>query len=83
MSEIILETKSLIMRFVKKEDTKFLYEKIFSDEKVMHFTFGKTLSYENTKDVIANRFAKESNPIGFAPLVNKETNQLVGIGGVY
>ncbi|RXI36186.1 hypothetical protein CRU99_13560 [Malaciobacter mytili] len=78
----ILETTRLILRTVNHEDIPQLYKKIFSDIEVIKLTFGNELFNleECTKFIKENcNFDKE---IGLSAIIEKQTNTLIGLGGV-
>lgn len=78
----ILETTRLILRTVKKEDIPQLYKKIFSDKEVIKLTFGNELfNLEECAEFIEKNcnFDKE---IGLSAIIEKQTNTLIGLGGV-
>ncbi len=80
---IILETSRLLLKTIEKEDTQILYDLIFSDDNTMKYTFGKkAFTLEETKKFIYKNFCKNNAIIGFAPLFEKTTGQIIGMSGV-
>jgi ribosomal-protein-alanine N-acetyltransferase len=80
---IILETSKLYLKTIDKENSQVLYEKIFLDENTMNYAFGqKTFTLEETKKFIYKNFSKNFEHIGFAPVFEKKTSQIVGIAGI-
>ncbi len=78
----ILETSRLILRTINKQDISQIYKKIFSDKQVVKLTFGNELFNleECTKFIEENcNFNKE---IGLSAIIEKQTNTLIGLGGV-
>ena len=80
---MILETQRLVLRTICKEDISSLQTSVFSNYEVMQYTFdGKILSIDETKDFIANNFAKENEKVGLAVLIHKDTKRLIGFAGL-
>jgi len=78
----ILNTKRLILRNITKEDFQTLYEEIFSDYEVVENTFGSTMfSQEETYKFLLENGNFDSN-IGLSVIKEKETNTIIGVGGV-
>lgn len=78
----ILNTNRLILRKLSKDDFNTLYEKIFSDYEVVENTFGSTMfSQEETYKFLLENGNFDSK-VGLSVLEEKETNSIIGIGGV-
>jgi RimJ/RimL family protein N-acetyltransferase len=65
----------------KREDLPLLYEKIFSDEKVVEFTFGDTITLDEAKKFMEKKFNYDGL-LGFSPIVEKATGKMIGYGGI-
>ncbi len=79
----ILETKRLFLRVFKESDIDALHQDIFSDKEVMKYAFlGKTLTLAETREFIENYFYDNESNLGLAPIILKETQEIIGIGGI-
>jgi len=81
MRKTICETKHLKMVTTLEEDIEFLYPKIFADEVVAEFTFGKSISLDEAKSFMQKKFNNDGI-LGFSPIIEKSTQQLIGYGGI-
>ena len=78
----ILNTNRLILRTMKEEDFDTLYEKIFSNKKVVANTFGSGgFSKEETKEFLKNKGNFDKN-IGLSVLIEKENKNIIGLAGI-
>jgi len=70
-----MRTERLRLRALNQEDSKTLYELIFSDKDVIKYTFGKdTLSEQNIYEYVKQ--------IGLKVLENNTTKEIIGLAGV-
>ncbi len=84
MSDIVFITERLVVRQLTKEDFDAFYI-MQSNPKVMQY-IKAALNYEEAKDELAKFIGYYSNPDKFYNIwavTNSETNQFVGICGVY
>jgi len=78
----ILDTQRLILRTMIEEDFDSLYENVFSNFKVVQNTFGSSMfSKEETIDFLKNN-ANFDSKLGLSTLVEKDTNNVIGLAGV-
>ncbi|AXX92032.1 acetyltransferase [Malaciobacter molluscorum LMG 25693] len=78
----ILTTKRLILRTFTKLDIDTLYEDVFKCSDVVKYTFGnENFSYEQTKNFINNN-CNFKDKIGLSIIEKKDTNEIIGLGGV-
>ena len=82
-------SKRLVLRAIEKQDTSPLVSKIFTDPRVTQYIFnnsngnsGNKLSKYKAEIYIRNNFLFKPNPYGLCVLVEKKSNNLVGIGGL-
>lgn len=70
-----MRTERLRLRALNQEDSKTLYELIFSDKDVIKYTFGKdTISEQNIYEYVKQ--------IGLKVLENNTTKEIIGLAGV-
>lgn len=78
----ILNTKRLILRTMKEEDFDTLHKNIFSNFNVVQNTFGSSMfSSDETKDFLKQN-ANFDSKLGLSTLVEKQSNQVIGLAGV-
>ncbi|WP_164967596.1 GNAT family N-acetyltransferase [Arcobacter sp. CECT 8985] len=78
----ILTTKRVLLRTFNNTDIDTLYKKIFKCSEVVKYTFGnENFSYEQTKNFI-NKNCNFKNKIGLSIIEKKDTNEVIGLGGV-
>ena len=81
MRKTVCETKRLKMVTTLEEDIISLYPKIFADEVVAEFTFGEPISLAEAKAFMRKKFNYDGI-LGFSPIIEKSTQQLIGYGGI-
>ncbi|WP_060826065.1 GNAT family N-acetyltransferase [Sulfurospirillum cavolei] len=70
-----MKTERLRLRTLNQEDSKTLYELIFSDKDVIKYTFGKdTISEQNVYEYVKQ--------IGLKVLENNTSKEIIGLAGV-
>ncbi|ARU48503.1 GNAT family N-acetyltransferase [Sulfurospirillum diekertiae] len=70
-----MKTERLRLRTLNQEDSKTLYELIFSDKDVIKYTFGKdTIAEQNVYEYVKQ--------IGLKVLENNTTHEIIGLAGV-
>lgn len=70
-----MKTERLRLRTLNQEDSKALYELIFSDRDVIKYTFGKdTISEQNVYEYVKQ--------IGLKVLENNTSKEIIGLAGV-
>ncbi|MBA1420553.1 MAG: GNAT family N-acetyltransferase [Epsilonproteobacteria bacterium] len=79
---MILKTERLLIDSIKTEDYDVLYQKIFSDTKVMKYALmGKVLTQKESQEFIEKYFSKNSIS-GFLVIREQSIGALVGFTGL-
>ena len=79
----ILSTQRLLLRPCVPEDVQPLHDRVFSNPVVMRFVFsGATFSPEQSAKFIHERFGLDNNGVGFAALVERSSNEVIGFSGL-
>ena len=81
MRRVIIETDRLLMVTTKDEDITILHEQIYGDKEVIKYTTGKAFSLNETKKFMDKMFTYDGI-LGFAPIIEKESNKIIGHGGI-
>lgn len=81
MRKTILKTNRLKITTTQNSNIEPLYKLCFSDSEVVAFTPLDKLDLKETKAFIQKRFTYDE-PVGFAPIFEKETSAMVGFGGI-
>lgn len=78
----ILNTARLILRTIKNSDFEQIHKKIFSNPNVVKNTFGsKLFTLEETKEFLVKN-ANFDDKIGLSLIVEKDTNEIIGLAGL-
>lgn len=78
----ILNTTRLILRTIQNSDFEQIHEKIFLNPNVVKNTFGSQLfNLEETKDFLIKN-ANFNEKIGLSVIVEKSTNEIIGLAGL-
>lgn len=78
----ILDTKRLLLRTIKKDDYEKLYDKVFSDYEVVKNTFGSNMFTKEESFEFLNKNANHNTKIGLSVIVDKNSGEPIGLGGV-
>ena len=70
-----MKTERLRLRELNPEDSKTLYELIFSDKDVIKYTFGKN-------NILEQNIYEYVKQIGLKILENNTTKEIIGLAGV-
>ncbi|HGZ70800.1 MAG TPA: N-acetyltransferase [Nitratifractor sp.] len=81
MRDVITQTARLELVKTEVEDFEHLYEKIFSVEEVVQYTFGKGFGYNDSLAFMKKNFNFRGN-LGFSPIIEKRNKKLIGYGGI-
>jgi ribosomal-protein-alanine N-acetyltransferase len=79
--DVITQTARLELVKTEVEDFEHLYEKIFSVEEVVQYTFGKGFGYNDSLAFMKKNFNFRGN-LGFSPIIEKRNKKLIGYGGI-
>jgi len=78
---VITKTKRLKLVTTKEKDIDILYRKLYSQKNVMQYTYGRVLNFDETKALVQKKFTFDKL-LGFAPIIKKSSNEIVGVGGI-
>jgi RimJ/RimL family protein N-acetyltransferase len=81
MRKVILESKRLELVTTINSDIEYLYKTIFSVAEVVKYTNGRVLLESESKEFIKKKF-NFSGSLGFSPIIEKKSSNLVGYAGV-
>jgi len=81
MRKIILESKRLELVTTINADIEHLYKTIFSDAEVVKYTNGRVLLESECEEFMKKKF-NFSGSLGFSPIVEKKSSNIVGYAGV-
>lgn len=78
----ILNTNRLILRTVNEKDFNTLFENIFSDFNVVKNTFGSSMFSKDETYKFLKENANFDSKLGLSTLIEKDTNEVIGLAGV-
>jgi len=81
MRKVILESKRLKLVATIDDDIKVLCQKIFANSDVVEFTTGRVFVESECKEFVKREFNFNGN-LGFSPIIEKKSGNLIGYGGV-
>ena len=83
MATEIISTQRLSLRSPIPSDLEILYERIFSDDRVMRFVFGGvSLSRDRASEFFASAFDCEATGRKLGVLVEKDSLEIIGFSGL-
>jgi len=81
MRKVILKSKRLKIVTTIDDDIKVLCKKIFADAEVVEFIMGSVLLESECEEFVKREF-NFKGVLGFSPIIEKKSGNLVGYGGV-
>lgn len=79
---IILESERLQLRTFDLQDIDSLYCELFSDPEVVNHTFGQGIRSKSDAHEYLKTVCNSSGQLGLSVLVDRETDQVIGLAGV-